>query len=328
MQMFSGLLLVILLASSLLLFHLVVIRDNRVHPPFSFRTELASIRDRLVHHVHVLSAEIGERHPENPAAIDRTVAYIVREFENAGFDTEHHGYGGNGRHRNVVAELAGGGRRDEILVVGAHYDTVRQSPGADDNASGVAALLVIAAHLAASRPEKTIRFIAFANEEHPFSGTDDMGSLWYAREMRARGENIVAMFSLEMLGCYSDKAASQNYPVPLKWFYPSTASFIAFVANMSSRPLLVQAIQAFRRHSGFPAEGLAAPESLLPDIRRSDHASFWDHGYPALMITDTASYRNRNYHSPADLAPTLDYERMAAVVHGLIAMIADLAGTA
>jgi Zn-dependent M28 family amino/carboxypeptidase len=324
--MFTGLLLVFLLVSTVLIYHLVVIRDSREHPPFKFNENLISIRNRLNHHVHLLSEEIGERHIANPASIDRTVDYILQEFEKAGFNPKLHAYGRDGLYHNVVAELAGGNKKDEIIIIGAHYDTVRLSPGADDNASGVAALLVIAGHLAGNRPEKTIRFIAFANEEQPFSESDDMGSRMYAREMRSRNENILVMFSLEMLGCYSDQAGSQNYPAPLNWFYPHTASFIAFIANISSRPLLLQAIRRFQRHSDFPVEGLAAPEIFLPDIRRSDHASFWDHGYKAVMITDTALYRNRNYHTAGDIARTLDYEKMATVIQGLILMVTDLAG--
>ncbi|MGH8119496.1 MAG: M28 family peptidase, partial [Gammaproteobacteria bacterium] len=143
--------------------------------------------------------------------------------------------------------------------------------------------------------------------------------------LRARKENVIAMFSLEMLGYYSAEPHSQNYPGFLHWIYPDTASFIAFVSNIPSSLLLYRSLRSFRRHTGFHAEGLFMSERLLPDIRRSDHASFWDGGFKALMVTDTSFYRNPNYHTVGDVARTLDYTRMAAVVTGLRGMLADFA---
>ncbi|MFT7461176.1 MAG: Zn-dependent M28 family amino/carboxypeptidase, partial [Planctomycetota bacterium] len=210
-------------------------------------------------------------------------------------------------------------------VVGAHYDTVLLSPGADDNASGVSALLEIARGLHGERLSKTVRFVAFANEEWPFFGREKMGSYVNAEHSRDRNERISGMISLEMLGYYSKESYSQAYPRPLNHFYPHQANFIAFVSNISSRKLLHETIGEFRRVSQFPSEGLIAPQFLVPDIKRSDHSSFWSYGYPAVMVTDTSNYRNRNYHTLRDRPDTLDYDSMARVVAGLQKTIMSLA---
>lgn len=227
--------------------------------------------------------------------------------------------------RNIEAELKGGSRASEIIVVGAHYDSVVGAPGANDNGSGVAAMLELARLLHGSRPARTVRFVAFVNEEPPFFKSEAMGSLRYARRSKERGENIVAMFSLETIGYYSDRAGSQRYPFPLGLFYPSTGNFIAFVSDLSSRALMHEALAAFRRHAQFPSEGVAAP-AAIPGVDWSDHWAFRDAGYPAVMVTDTAPYRYPHYHTAADTPDKLDYERLARVVSGLYAMAKALAG--
>ena len=202
------------------------------------------------------------------------------------------------------------------IVVGAHYDTVPGSPGADDNASGVAVLIELAAMLR----HRSIRFVAFANEEAPYFLGPEMGSFVYARE---RGAGVKAMFSLEMLGYYRDAPGSQTYPAPLGLFYPDRADFIAFVGDLGALGLVRKSIGAFRRNAKFPSEGLAAP-SIIPGVSWSDHWSFRKHGYPAVMVTDTAFYRYPHYHLPSDTPEKLDYERMARVTLGLAAMLKDL----
>ena len=151
-----------------------------------------------------------------------------------------------------------------------------------------------------------------------------MGSRVYARRLKARGENIVAMFSLETIGYFSDGPRSQRYPFPLGFFYPSTGNFLAFVSSLGSRPLLHQALASFRRHAEFPSEGVAAP-AFIPGVDWSDHWSFWDEGYPALMVTDTAPYRYPQYHTAADTPDRVDFDRLARVVSGLRATLRELA---
>lgn len=229
-----------------------------------------------------------------------------------------------GEVRNIEVEIAGGARASEIIVVGAHYDSVIGAVGANDNGSGVAAVLELARLMKADKPGRTLRFVAFVNEEPPFYRTGEMGSQYYARRSKERRENIAAMFSLETIGYYSDAPGSQRYPFPLGIFYPSTGHFIAFVSNLSSRPLLHEAIASFRRHAGIPSEAVAAP-AFIPGVDWSDHWSFWREGYPALMVTDTAPYRYPHYHTAEDTPDKVDYERLARLVTGLHRMLRELA---
>jgi hypothetical protein len=206
------------------------------------------------------------------------------------------------------------------IVVGAHYDTVPGSPGADDNASAVAVLIELQKMLA---PERLpIALVAFVNEEMPYSFTAECGAFQWARRAKALGEPVRAMFSLEMLGYFRDEPGSQRYPWPLSLIYPNRGDFIAFVGDLGARALVRKAIGLFRTSSSFPSEGIAAP-AAIPGITASDHWSFRLHGFPALMITDTAYNRNPHYHRASDTPDTLDYERMARVTLGLAAMLRD-----
>jgi Zn-dependent M28 family amino/carboxypeptidase len=209
-------------------------------------------------------------------------------------------------------------------LAGAHYDSVRGSPGANDNASGVSGLLEIGRAMAGQSLRRTVRLVAFVNEEPPFFYWGDMGSGQYARAARQRGDDIRLMMSLEMLGAYGGQRRSQRYPPIVGWFYPDRANFIAFVSDLPSRPVLKRTVEAFRRVSGFPSEYLAAP-SLVPGISWSDHLSFWRQGYPALMVTDTAFYRYAHYHKAQDTPEKLDHASMAQVVEGLAKAIIALA---
>jgi Zn-dependent M28 family amino/carboxypeptidase len=224
-----------------------------------------------------------------------------------------------------VQEFVSGGRKvrnieagSGAIVVGAHYDTVPGSPGADDNASGVAVLIELAAM------KLPVRLVAFANEEMPYFRGLEMGSWVWAKRARERGEPIRAMYSLEMLGYYRDAPGSQRYPPPLGLFYPDRADFIAFVGDLGARTLVRQSISLFRKHTKFPSEGVAAP-AMIPGVTWSDHWSFRQHGFPALMITDTAFNRYPHYHLRSDTPDKLDYERMARVTLGLAAMLKELA---
>ncbi len=198
------------------------------------------------------------------------------------------------------------------------------SPGANDNASGVAAVLELARLLKAEHLSRTVRFVAFVNEEPPFFQTREMGSRIYSSLSRQRGEKIIAMFSLETIGFYTNQKGSQHYPFPFSLFYPDTADFIGFVGNVSSRQLVRLAIEIFRNSTSFPSEGIAAP-SWITGIDWSDHWSFWEEGYPAIMITDTALFRYQYYHSPNDTPDKINYEHMARVVKGISQVLIELA---
>lgn len=286
---------------------------------------MSGLEERLRRHVQALAGEIGERHVWRPQALHAAAAYIRAQFEAAGFAVAAQGYETHGvRCENLEVAVPAGRRAGEIVLAGAHYDTVPGSPGADDNASGVAGLIEIARELRTCAPARTLKLVAFVNEEPPFFPFGQMGSKVYADAARARGDDIHLMLSLEMLGCYRDEPGSQAYPPFLKWFYPGRGNFIAFVSNLRSRRALAELTRAFRAHCDFPAERLAAP-ALVPGVSWSDQRSFWRAGYPGVMVTDTAFYRNPHYHSASDTPERLRYPEMARVVQGLAHALGALA---
>jgi Zn-dependent M28 family amino/carboxypeptidase len=287
--------------------------------------EEQAVRDRVERHVWRLGDEIGERNLWRRAALVEAEHYVTDALQACGYHIEPHEYEARGVPvRNLVAEIHGSRRPDEIVLVGAHYDSVMGCPGANDNGTGVAALLEIARLLVDQRPDRTVRFVAFVNEEPPFSFSREMGSRAYSRRSRQRNDDIVAMLSLETIGCYFDSPGTQRYPFPLSFFYPRTGNFIGFVGNLSSRRLVRTCVAAFRRTTNFPSEGAAAP-GYMPGIFWSDHWSFWREGYRALMVTDTAPFRYPYYHTPLDTPEKVDYDRTARVVVGLAAVVKALA---
>lgn len=293
-------------------------------PPLS--PEETLIRERLATHVGVLAGDIGERNIWRYPALLAAADYIERTFAELGYAPTDEPFESGGRPvRNIFAERPGMGAPEEIVLVGAHYDTVPGSPGANDNGSGVAALLELARLLAGQSLARTLRLVAFVNEEAPFFATPEMGSLVHAQGARARGERITAMLSLETIGHYSDAPGSQHYPFPLSAFYPDRANFIGFVGNLGSRRLVRSALRTFRETTAFPAEGAAVPERLS-GVGWSDHWAFWETGYPAIMVTDTAFYRYAHYHTGDDTPDQVDNDRTARVVAGLARVIAELAG--
>jgi Zn-dependent M28 family amino/carboxypeptidase len=294
--------------------------EGALPPPSTYEIE-----SNLTKHVSYLAGSIGERNVIAYQPLQQAAQYIEDALKHQGYEVQSQDYVVQMRKvRNLIAEIRGGARANEIVVIGAHYDTVFDCPGADDNTSGVAALLELARLLKNSHPERTVRFVAFVNEEPPHFQTENMGSWVYAKEVHRKKENIVAALSLETIGTYSDVEGSQRYPEGFKSLYPSKGNFIAFIGNLSSHGLVRDAVRSFREAEQFPSEGSAVPESIA-GVGWSDHWSFWQEGYPAIMVTDTAPFRNRNYHEPTDKPETLDYGRMARVVHGLMGVVTDLA---
>ena len=285
------------------------------------------LRDEMRRDIEHLAGAIGERHVWRPRHLQRTTDFLREALASAGLTVHLEPLEAEGvTCHNVHGRIDGHAVPEEIILLGAHYDTVQGSPGADDNASGVAGLLALARRMPARAPARTIRFALFVNEEPPFFQGPHMGSLVHARACRARGERIVAMLALDGIGYYTDAPGSQTYPVPIGWLYPNVGDFITFVGNVRSSSLVRRAIGTFRRHAAFPSEGAALP-GFLPGVCWSDHWAFWQAGYEAILITDTLPYRNPGYHSAADLGDRIDYERMARVVSGLEAVLDDLAGT-
>ena len=290
---------------------------NSGHPP--------PLAERLHTHVVRLAGEIGERNVWRPTALHAAADYIRQEWQGQGYAVRAQRYVAYGvASENLEVVRTGSDRAGEIMVVGAHYDSVRGSPGANDNASGVAALLEIGRALKDVALRRTVRLVAFVNEEPPFFYSDEMGSGEYAKMARERGDDIRLMVSLEMLGAYSDEPDSQRYPPIIGWFYPDRANFIGFVSDIASRKVLKRTVEAFRSVSAFPSEYLAT-FSFVPGVSWSDQLSFWREGYPALMVTDTAFYRYPYYHTALDTPEKLDYLLMAQVTDGLAQAIIKLA---
>ena len=293
-------------------------------PPLS-EAETA-LRGRLEAHVRMLAVTIGERNTRFPKAYELAEEYLRRSLTDFAYVVESQDYPGDGMTvTNLVAERKGTERPGEIVVIGAHYDSVRDTPGADDNASGTAAVLELARHFAQQSSARTLRFVLFANEEPPAFQNEDMGSLVYAKACKARGDDIVAMLSLESIGFFTSEPDTQILPTPLlRPFLGSRGDFLGFVANWKNRPLVRETIAVFREAAPFPTEGIAAPE-LVSGIGFSDHWSFWQVGYPAAMVTDTALFRNPHYHKPTDLPETMDFSALARVTQGLTPVVAALA---
>lgn len=280
---------------------------------------------RLRSHVHTLAGGIGERNYTRPAALKAAEDYVRAALGASGYEVAAHSYVVRGvRSANLEVTRAGSRWPEEIILVGAHYDSVFGSPGADDNASAVAVLLELARVWQGRRPARTVRFVAFTNEEPPFFFSKQQGSRVYARAARRRGDDIRLMISLEMLGFYRDEPGSQSYPPFMRRFYPERGDFVALVSNFRSRRLMRRFARLFRASCAFPLEHLAT-FTWLPGVAWSDHLSFWREGYRALMVTDTAFFRNPNYHAATDTPDTLDYGRLAAVTSGLDRALAALA---
>lgn len=304
---------VFVLASAGLRYMTAMPGRSHTGPLPALTSEEKALAERLRRHVEDLARTQRNTDLERPAR------YIAAAFAAHGLTPALQHFESGGR---TVSNVEVSSRQTSFIVVGAHYDTVPGSPGADDNASGVAALIELAGLL--GKEALPVRFVAFANEELPYFMGPEMGSWMSAKRARDRGETVRAMLALEMLGYYRDEPGSQRYPPPLGLFYPDRGNFIAFVGDLGTRPLVRQVIESFRRNTAFPSEGVAAP-SFVPGVTWSDHWSFRNQGFPAIMVTDTAFNRYPHYHLPSDTPEKLDYERLARVTLGLAGVIRELA---
>jgi Zn-dependent M28 family amino/carboxypeptidase len=278
----------------------------------------------LQRHIETLAGTIGERNLWAYSALIDAADYIDREFRAAGYEPIRQVFELSGVPLYNIEATLPGTAPDAIIVLGAHYDTVAGCPGANDNATGIAALLDLARRVRSRQHRTTLRFVAFVNEEPPFFQTAHMGSVVYANNARARGDRIVGMLALETMGYYSDARGSQQYPVPLGSLYPDTGDFIGFVSNVGSARLLMKARRAFKARSSFPLQAAAVPGTIA-GVGWSDHWAFWQAGYPAMMVTDTAPFRYPWYHTPEDTPDKIALDRFAQVVDGLEHVVTALA---
>lgn len=275
---------------------------------------------RLRAHVEALTSIEPRRDAANGPSLERAADYVASEFRTLGFEPEFQTWDFEGRTYKNVSVLIGrpGPAR---LVISAHYDSEANTPGADDNASGVAGMLELARLAAADRDRlpRPVQFVAYSLEE-----TGLMGSSVHARSLRSSGTAVRLMLSLEMIGYFRDEPDSQNYPLPvLNKLYPTTGNFIAVIGRTGDWSDVRRVKTSIQRHADIAVHSINAPPGVIPGLALSDHASFWREDFRALMITDTAYLRNPNYHQPGDTADTLDYIRMAEVVNGVYGVIAD-----
>jgi hypothetical protein len=301
---------------------------ERVLPPLTAAESDAS--RRLREDVVALAQTLGERRVAHGRSLAAAADYLFERLASlahaSGSDVapRRERLGAHAHYaENLVLHLPGEQQAAGLVLVGAHYDSARGTPGANDNGSGVAALLELARRFAGEPLAYPLRFVLFANEEQPFFEGPGMGSEAHAATLHASGESVRAMLSLETLGYYSDRPGTQAYPWPLSLAYPDTGNFVAFVGNLASARVVRQVVGSFRAHARFPSEAAALPESM-PGVGWSDHASFWRYGYPALMVTDTAPFRYPHYHTAQDLPEHVDFERVARVVAGLELVLREL----
>lgn len=281
--------------------------------------------EELKSYVVHLAETIGERNLGHHKELCEAADYIEAKFKEFGYEPQRQQYKVNGLDcYNIDAEIKGSSKPEEIVIIGGHYDSVIGSPGANDNGSGTAAMMVLANHFQKSKPERTLRFVAWTNEEPPnFQNRGKMGSWVYAEKCRKEDQDVVAVLSLETMGYFTNEKKSQKYPAPLSLMYPSTGNFIGFVSNLNSKALQRKVIKKFREHAKVPSEGASLPEAM-PGVGWSDHWSFWQEGYVGLMVTDTAPFRYPHYHLKTDTPDKINYPETVKVIDGLVFVIEDL----
>jgi len=292
--------------------------------PTALTSEEEDLRDVLQSHVVKLSRDIGSRSNSDPSRLAQAAGYVEDSLRRTGLELRRETIEASGRSAlNLIADLRGTTKPGEIVLVGTHFDTPRNSPGADCNATGVAVAIELAKRLSSNGSERTLRFAFFSLSESPFAGTDGQGAFQHAKKCAEKQEKIVAAIMLEGLGSYSDVEGSQSVPFPFGFSYPSKGNFVAFLSDVNSRDLLRQVVARFRASSRMPSEGCALP-GLFPGFSGTDAAAFSRGGFPAVLVTDTGIERNPEYGRPSDTHDRLDYGRMARAALGIEATVAAL----
>lgn len=315
----------ILLAAAYACYHYMVVVPGEPHRG-ALPALTADERDlavRLRRHIGIVAAR--EHNVDHYEELEKVAVYLEAALREAGYTPNRQVFSSRGKDvRNIEAVIEAAHPDPDTIVVGAHYDSAHGTPGANDNATGTAAVIELARLLSSLRGKaaKRIRLALFVNEEMPYYGTPDMGSLNYARMLSERGERVTAMFSLETMGYFADAAGSQKYPAPFGAIFPDRGDFISFVGMLGSRPLLQETMRSFRAHTAFPTIGGVSP-GFIPGIAWSDHWSFAQYGFQAIMITDTAPFRYPHYHKPTDTPDKVDTEKLARIVKGIERVVRD-----
>lgn len=298
---------------------------NPPPPPQSSKTK---IELNLKKHVYILAHTIGERHIFNMEKLEEAKKYIAEEFKKCGYQVNYQKfYQAKKEASHIIARLPDAQQKD-IIVIGAHYDSAGNTMGADDNASAVAGMLELACQLSTEKEAKHLEFVAFVNEERSFIKTKKMGSIEYVKKIKKENKDVRYAVIFETIGYYKDSYFSQKYPLFVGFFYPNKGNFITVAGNTQSADLTKEIQAAILENSYLPAERIAFNSDYVRGLSFSDHSMFWELGYKAVMLTDTAFYRNPNYHRPTDTYDTLDYYRMAELVKGMKAFIKKAVNTA
>jgi hypothetical protein len=321
----KGLAALVLLTAGLAVYGLWVPGSSFSGPPPVLSQDEQALAARLKAHIVAIASE-PHNVPEHAAALERSAAAVEQAFAGLGFTPERQAYeAGGGTVRNIWVTIEPEGPVEQAIVVGGHYDSAHDAPGANDNGSGTAAAIELAGLLRGFRPKSTrLYFVAFVNEEAPYWGTADQGAFRFAELLLGRGERIRGMLSLETLGWFSEEPGSQKYPAPFNLIYPDVGNFVAFVGMPGSRGWLHKVLAPYRRHAQVPSLGGIAP-SFIPGISWSDHAAFADKGIPALMLTDTAPFRYPHYHRPSDTPDKVDSETLARITSALAKTLKEIA---
>ncbi|ALP52002.1 hypothetical protein Tel_01965 [Candidatus Tenderia electrophaga] len=271
----------------------------------------------LKYHVQSLAGEIGERHTGRHHALQQAADYISRQWLAMGYEVERQAFKARGKDvENLQVTRRGVKSPDDIILVCAHYDSAKDCPGANDNASGIAALLELSRYFARVDPDRSVRFVALTNEKPPFHGTEKSGSWIYAHQARQRSDNIRSAVILESLGYYNNTLGSQLYPALMGAFYPKQANFVAMTSNLASMRTMHRFARCFKKHCSLLCEPMIAP-NFLPWVKWSDNSPFWLNGYHAFMVSDTSLYRYPFYNSPRDTPEKIDYQCLTFVTVGL-----------
>ncbi len=285
----------------------------------------AEIKKELLSDVAFMADTLGPRNFLHYEQLERCREWIKQKWQDQGYEVKEQIFEMDGKeYSNLEIEIRGKKSPHEIIIISDQYDTLPDSPGANNNASGVAVVFQLTKLLKDFVPDKTLRFVAFTNEEDPIFGTEQMGSYYYAKRSAERGEDIKIMLSLDAIGYYTQEPGSQNLPWPFSIFYPDKGNFLAFIGDFSSRKYMIDITRGFKKGSAFPIEAGVVPQ-WVEGASWSDHQSFWIFGYPGMQVTDTGGFRSPYHTTKEDTMDKMDFEALTSIVFGMYGVILEIA---
>ncbi len=286
--------------------------------------DLGNIRKELESDIYYMSVRLGPRNAFSYERLQKSAEWIKKRWESQGYAVRSRKFSIQGKdYENLEIEIRGQKTPTEIVVVSAQYDTLPDSPGANNNASGVTVLLQLSNLLKNSSPDRTLRLVNFVNEEDPFFGTEWMGSFKYAENAYQKHENIKIMLSIDSIGIYKDEPGSQKLPFPFSVFYPDRGNFLAFIGDFGSRKYMIQATRGFKKGSSFLIKAGIVPK-WTKGAAWSDHSSFWKFGYHGMQITDTGAFRSPYHTTKEDTIEKINFDALSRIVMGIYGSIIEL----